>query len=65
MDALIHMGRPNSISLAVLVDRGHRELPIRADYVGKNIPTALNEKVSVNVEEIDNKDSIELEKLES
>jgi len=47
MDALIDLGRPASIQLAVLVDRGHRELPIRADYVGKNIPTALNERIDV------------------
>jgi len=47
MDALIDIGRPSSIQLAVLIDRGHRELPIRADYVGKNIPTALNEHVDV------------------
>ena len=60
MDALIANGRPKSISLAVLVDRGHRELPIKADFVGKNIPTSLNEQVSVNVSEIDGVDSIEL-----
>lgn len=60
MDALIANGRPKSISIAVLVDRGHRELPIKADFVGKNIPTSLNEQVSVNVSEIDGVDSIEL-----
>lgn len=60
MDALIANGRPKSISVAVLVDRGHRELPIRADFVGKNIPTSLNEQVAVNVSEIDGVDSIEL-----
>lgn len=60
MDALIANGRPESISVAVLVDRGHRELPIKADFVGKNIPTSLNEQVSVNVSEIDGVDSIEL-----
>jgi pyrimidine operon attenuation protein/uracil phosphoribosyltransferase len=53
MDALVDFGRPQAIRLAVLVDRGHRELPIRADYVGKNIPTALNERVNVVVSEID------------
>lgn len=63
MDALIANGRPKSISVAVLVDRGHRELPIKADFVGKNIPTSLNEQVSVNVSEIDGVDSIELIKL--
>ena len=60
MDALIANGRPKSISVAVLVDRGHREFPIKADFVGKNIPTSLNEQVSVNVSEIDGVDSIEL-----
>lgn len=60
MDALIANGRPKSISVAVLVDRGHRELPIKADFVGKNIPISLNEQVSVNVSEIDGVDSIEL-----
>ncbi|CAK8054062.1 bifunctional pyr operon transcriptional regulator/uracil phosphoribosyltransferase PyrR [Eupransor demetentiae] len=61
LDALIHIGRPKSISLAVLVDRGHRELPIRADFVGKTIPTAQNEKISVRVQEIDGKDEVEIE----
>lgn len=60
LDALIHIGRPKSISLAVLVDRGHRELPIRADFVGKNIPTAQNEKISVLVDEIDGRDAVEI-----
>lgn len=58
LDALIDLGRPNSIQLAVMVDRGHRELPIRADYVGKNIPTAKNETVEVRLEEIDGKDEV-------
>lgn len=53
MDALIDMGRPTSIQLAVLIDRGHRELPIRADYVGKNVPTSKSEVVNVQVIEID------------
>jgi pyrimidine operon attenuation protein/uracil phosphoribosyltransferase len=53
LDALSDVGRPSSVQLAVLVDRGHRELPIRADYVGKNIPTALNEKVRVRLAETD------------
>lgn len=53
MDALIDLGRPKSIQLAVLIDRGHRELPLRADYVGKNIPTSLNERVEVHMSEID------------
>ena len=54
LDALIDFGRPANIQLAVLVDRGHRELPIRADYVGKNIPTSLNQNVKVKLQEIDN-----------
>ncbi|MFS8500830.1 MAG: bifunctional pyr operon transcriptional regulator/uracil phosphoribosyltransferase PyrR [Caldicoprobacter sp.] len=53
MDALIDLGRPKAIQLAVLVDRGHRELPIRADYVGKNVPTSKSEKVCVYVSEVD------------
>lgn len=60
MDALIDLGRPRSIQLAVLVDRGHRELPIRADYVGKNIPTSRNEEVKVYVKEIDSEDKVTL-----
>lgn len=63
MDALMDKGRPNRISVAVLVDRGHRELPIRADYVGKNIPTSLDEQIAVRVIEFDGKDNIELKKL--
>jgi len=58
LDALIDLGRPKSIQLATLVDRGHRELPIRADYVGKNLPTSQNEVVSVNLNEIDEEDKI-------
>ena len=58
LDALIDFGRPKSIQLAVLVDRGHRELPIRADFVGKNIPTAQNETVEVRLEEPDGKDEV-------
>ena len=58
LDALIDFGRPRSIQLAVLVDRGHRELPIRADYVGKNIPTAQNETVEVRLEDVDAKDEV-------
>lgn len=54
LDALIDFGRPANIQLAVLIDRGHRELPIRADYVGKNIPTSLNQNVQVRLQEIDN-----------
>ncbi|MDP2905786.1 MAG: bifunctional pyr operon transcriptional regulator/uracil phosphoribosyltransferase PyrR [Candidatus Omnitrophota bacterium] len=58
LDAMIDFGRPKSIQLAVLVDRGHRELPIRADYAGKNIPTAQNETVEVRLEEADDKDEV-------
>jgi pyrimidine operon attenuation protein/uracil phosphoribosyltransferase len=58
MDALIDLGRPQSIQLAVLVDRGHRELPIRADYVGKNIPTSKNEEIKVNIKEVDSEDRV-------
>jgi len=60
LDALIHIGRPSTIALAVLVDRGHRELPIRAEFVGKNIPTAQNEKIKVLVQEIDGRDAVEI-----
>jgi pyrimidine operon attenuation protein / uracil phosphoribosyltransferase len=58
LDALIDLGRPKSIQLAVLVDRGHRELPIRADFVGKNIPTAVSETVEARLEECDGKDEV-------
>lgn len=58
LDAIIDLGRPQSIQLAILIDRGHRELPIRADYVGKNVPTSKNEIVSVNLEEIDSVDKV-------
>lgn len=58
LDAIIDIGRPKSIQLAVLVDRGHRELPIRADYVGKNVPTSRHEIISVSLLEIDGEDSV-------
>ncbi len=58
MDAIMDLGRPESIQLAVLVDRGHRELPIRADYVGKNIPSALTEEIQAYIEEVDGKDEV-------
>ena len=57
-DALLDMGRPRAIRLAVLVDRGHREFPIRADHVGKNLPTAADEVVKVHLEEIDGEDAV-------
>jgi len=61
LDALIDLGRPTSIQLAVLVDRGHRELPIRADYVGKNVPTSVKERVEVRLKELDGLDEVVIE----
>ena len=61
LDAISDLGRPAAVQLAVLVDRGHRQLPIRADYVGKNLPTALNETVRVKLAEIDGIDEVQLE----
>jgi len=61
LDALIDFGRPRAIQLVVLVDRGHRELPIRADYVGRNIPTARHETVHVRLVETDGRDEVEVE----
>lgn len=61
LDALIDFGRPRTIQLVVLVDRGHRELPIRADYVGRNVPTSKKEKVHVHLVEIDGRDEVEVE----
>jgi pyrimidine operon attenuation protein / uracil phosphoribosyltransferase len=63
MDALVDFGRPQAIRLAVLVDRGHRELPIRADHVGKNVPTSREEIVRVHVEEIDAEDGVDIERV--
>ena len=60
LNALMDLGRPNTIQLCVLVDRGHRELPIRADFVGKNIPTSINEEVKVKVSEVDGEDAVYL-----
>ncbi|CAB4542987.1 MAG: bifunctional pyr operon transcriptional regulator/uracil phosphoribosyltransferase PyrR [Actinobacteria bacterium] len=60
LDALGEIGRPKTVQLAVLVDRGHRQLPIRADYVGKNIPTSASESVRVRLSEIDGSDSVEI-----
>lgn len=60
IEAIIHSGRPGMIQLAVLIDRGHRELPIRADYVGKNVPTARTEMISVEVSELDGNDSVSI-----
>lgn len=64
LDALNDIGRPSRIQLAVLVDRGHRELPIRADYVGKNLPTSREERVTVRVAEIDGEDGVTIEGAE-
>lgn len=61
LDALSHVGRPRAVRLAVLVDRGHRELPIRADHVGKNLPTALSERVRVSLSEVDGCDEVVIE----
>lgn len=58
MDAIMYYGRAKEIQLAVLIDRGHRELPIRADYIGKNIPSSLQEQIQVKVEEIDGMDGV-------
>ena len=61
LDALIQFGRPRSIQLMVMVDRGHRELPIKADYVGKNLPTSLSQSVKVHLTEVDGRDEVEIE----
>jgi pyrimidine operon attenuation protein/uracil phosphoribosyltransferase len=61
LDALGDFGRPSSVRLAVLVDRGHRELPIRADYVGKNLPTSLEERINVRLNESDEENSVVIE----
>jgi len=65
LDALIDFGRPQHIQLAVLVDRGHRELPIRADYVGKNIPTARQEDIQLFLEETDGRDAVVVISMET
>ena len=60
MEEIFSLGRPDKVQLGVLIDRGHRELPIKADYVGKNYPTSINEHIHVYLNECDNKDSVEL-----
>jgi len=60
MDAIVDLGRPQVIQLAVLIDRGHRELPIRADFIGKNIPTSKKEIVKVNLKEVDEEDKVRI-----
>src|SRR5437899_4569184 len=62
LDALNDFGRPRRIQLAVLIDRGHRELPIKADFVGKNVPTSLSERINVRLQETDGEDVVYLEK---
>jgi pyrimidine operon attenuation protein/uracil phosphoribosyltransferase len=64
IEALFHYGRPARVQLAVLADRGHRELPIRPDYVGKNLPTARSERVNVRVRELDGADEVTITELE-
>ena len=64
LDALIDFGRPRSIQLAVLVDRGHRELPIKADYVGKNVPTSRRESIQVRLQEVDGHDDVVIQTAE-
>jgi pyrimidine operon attenuation protein/uracil phosphoribosyltransferase len=61
LDALIEFGRPKTIQLVVLIDRGHRELPIKADYVGKNLPTSLSQSVQVHLTETDGRDEVEIQ----
>ncbi|AMP20195.1 bifunctional pyr operon transcriptional regulator/uracil phosphoribosyltransferase [endosymbiont 'TC1' of Trimyema compressum] len=64
LDSIIDMGRPSSIQLVVMIDRGHRELPIRADYVGKNVPTSKREKIDVTLREIDGEDKVVIKEQE-
>ncbi|MDD2620018.1 MAG: bifunctional pyr operon transcriptional regulator/uracil phosphoribosyltransferase PyrR [Syntrophomonadaceae bacterium] len=63
MDALIDLGRPRCIQLAVLVDRGHRELPVKADYIGKNVPSSKQENIAVYVQELDGKDGVVIQEI--
>jgi len=63
LDALVELGRPATIQLAVLIDRGHRELPIRPDYVGKNVPTSNDERVTVRLRDVDGQDVVILERV--
>jgi pyrimidine operon attenuation protein/uracil phosphoribosyltransferase len=65
LDALMDFGRPAVVRLAVLVDRGHRELPIRADHVGKNVPTSREESVRVHLAEVDGQDGVEIERIDA
>ncbi len=63
LDALIDLGRPECIQLAVLIDRGHRELPIKADFIGKNVPTSRQENIEVYVKELDGKDGAVIQEI--
>lgn len=65
LDALVDLGRPEFIQLAVLIDRGHRELPIRADFVGKNVPTSRREVINVNLQEVDGEDKVTIAEKET
>jgi pyrimidine operon attenuation protein/uracil phosphoribosyltransferase len=65
LNAIMDMGRPNTIQLVVLIDRGHRELPIKADYVGKNVPTSNDDEIKVKMKEIDGEDSVYLVDVET
>jgi pyrimidine operon attenuation protein/uracil phosphoribosyltransferase len=65
LDAISDLGRPRAVRLAVLVDRGHRELPIRADFVGKNLPTSQSERINVRLTEVDGVDEVTIEGGES
>lgn len=65
MEALMDIGRPERIQLAVLIDRGHRELPIRADYIGKNVPTSRKEIIAVQLDEVDGTDSVVIRSMET
>ena len=65
LDALSDIGRPRAVQLAVLIDRGHRELPIRADFVGKNLPTSLVERVMVRLAELDDEDGVRIQAVSS
>ncbi len=65
LDALMDLGRPRTIQYCVLVDRGHREMPIKADFIGKNIPTSLNEEIKVKMKEIDDEDAVYLIEIEN
>ena len=64
LDALMDLGRPQTIQLAVLIDRGHRELPIRADFIGKNVPTSRREQIRVKLKEVDGEDGVVIEELD-